>query len=280
MTVASTVWSQFAEPKRDRWGRPLIIPPDGGTKLTPYVRVSTLAKTLDDQSGLMKWMQRQVAVGIAARADLYALAKATDPDDRRTFADLCEQAMAAAGASAAANRGTALHSFTEAIDNGHDIDIPPEYAADMAAYRAAMAPLEVVMSERFVVVDSLETAGSFDRLVRLPNGQHVIADIKTGKDAATYANATAAQMACYAHGLLYNPENGAREPLPGDVSTSLGLLIHLPAGAGACSIYKVDLNWGWTLAWVSVEVRDMRKRKPATLAWSEIADLTRPGNTF
>lgn len=274
------MWEQFAEPKRDRWGRPLIIDPDGGAKLKPYTRVSTLAKTLDDQSGLMRWMQRQVAIGIAHRADLLALARATDPTDKRTLADLCEQAMAAAGASSAANTGTALHSFTEAIDNGHDIDIPAEFAADLTAYRAAMEPLHVVACEQFVVIDELEAAGSFDRLVTLPNGQNVIADIKTGKDAATYATATAAQMALYARGKLYDPTTGRRVPLPGDVSHDLGLLIHLPAGAGTCSIYKVDLAFGWLMATVATEVRGMRKAKPAQLAWSKVADLNNPGHVI
>lgn len=279
MTTTNDVWAQFAAPKRDRWGRPLIVPPDGGPP-RPYVRVSTLAKTLDDQSGLMKWMQGQVALGIAKRADLYALAKSCSPDDKETLRDVCSQAMEAAEASAARNKGTALHSFTEAIDAGHDVDVPAEYVADITAYKAAMEPLEVVMSERFVVVDHLETAGSFDRLVRLPNGQHAIADIKTGKDAALYANATAAQMACYARGQLYDPATGRREPLPGDVNTSLGLLIHLPAGAGACAIYKVDLDFGWVLAQVGREVRDMRRRKPATLAWEKVANLNAPGETI
>ena len=33
---------------RDRWERPLIIPPDGGEKEV-YARVSTLAKSLDSK---------------------------------------------------------------------------------------------------------------------------------------------------------------------------------------------------------------------------------------
>ena len=54
---------------RDRWGRPLIEPPDGG-KAKPYTRVSTLAKTLDDKTALSKWLCRQTAIGLAQRPDL------------------------------------------------------------------------------------------------------------------------------------------------------------------------------------------------------------------
>ena len=56
------------EPKRDRWGRPLIVPPDGG-KAVPYTRCTTIADTLDERRALEAWMQRQVAVGLAMRPE-------------------------------------------------------------------------------------------------------------------------------------------------------------------------------------------------------------------
>ena len=65
---------------RDRWGRPLIIPPDGG-KPVAYTRVTTVAKTLEDEGGLSKWMMRMTALGLAQRPDLYALV-ATVGDDK------------------------------------------------------------------------------------------------------------------------------------------------------------------------------------------------------
>jgi len=261
--------ASFAEPKRDRWGRPLIVPPGGG-KPKAYTRVSTLAKTLDDQSGLMLWKQRQTVKGVVKRADLYALAKSAG-DDNRVLGDVVKQAMEAADSSAAANKGTAVHSFCEAVDLGNDIDIPGEYTADIAAYRKATAALDVVMAEKFCVNDRLECAGSFDRLVRLPDGRMVIADIKTGKDAAKYAVATAAQCALYASSVLYNVADDTRADFPAELDRSFGLLIHLPIGAGECHIYKLDLEFGLNFAEVAVEVRDWRKRKPVTLAWSASA---------
>ena len=75
----------FAHPvkdvPRDRWGRPLIVPVDGG-KPIGSTRVSTLAKALDDKSALTKWKQRQVVVGMASRPDLAAVAAACKGDDR------------------------------------------------------------------------------------------------------------------------------------------------------------------------------------------------------
>ena len=70
------------------------------------------------------------------------------------------------------------------------------------------------MAEKFVVNDYLEAAGSFDRLVELPDGRVVMADIKTGKDAARYAVATAAQVAIYANSMLYAVATDTRTAFP------------------------------------------------------------------
>ena len=257
--------AEFAAPKRDRWGGP--DRPARRWKAKAYTRVSTLAKTLDDQSGLMMWKQRQAVKGVVKRADLIALAKSAG-EDNKTLNEVVKQAMDAAESSAAANKGTALHSFTEAVDLGHDIDVPLDYLADVDAYKKATAVLDVVMAEKFVVDDHLEAAGSFDWLVRLPDGRLVIADIKSGKDAARYSVATAAQCAIYANSQLYSVADDTRTPFPDELDRNVGLLIHLPAGMGECHVYKLDLVFGYQFAQVAAEVRDWRKTKPATLAWS------------
>ena len=96
---------------RDRWGRPLIVPPDGG-KPVPYVRWSTLSKALDDKTALTKWKCRQVAIGLGARPDLVAVAQSVKGDDRK-LDEVVETAMTAAEAERAANIGTALHALSE-----------------------------------------------------------------------------------------------------------------------------------------------------------------------
>ena len=106
-----------AEPKRDRWGRPLIPPADGG-KSIPYTRVSTLAKELDNKEGLMLWKQRMVALGIGKRPDLAEMAAVTAPDDKGKLSEIVKAAMAAAESDKAANTGTVLHALTEQFDKG------------------------------------------------------------------------------------------------------------------------------------------------------------------
>lgn len=252
------------EVPRDRWGRPLIVPPEGG-KPVGYTRVSTLAKALDDKTALTKWKQRQVVIGMGARPDLCSVAGAVRGDDRK-LDEIVETAMTVAESERAANIGTALHSLSEQVDEGADIDTMPEqFRPDLAAYRDAMRGVEILASEMFVVVDEVQAAGTFDRLVRLPDGRVVVADVKTGKHEPKYPHGATQQIAVYSRGHLYDPEKGRVGHLPTlGIDQSAGLLIHMPAGTGTCSLYLLDLTVGWGLAQVSVAVRAAFKSKPIT----------------
>lgn len=54
---------------RDRWGRPMILPPKG-KKRVAYRRVTTFVGCLEDTYNLMNWKNRQVAYGMGQRKDL------------------------------------------------------------------------------------------------------------------------------------------------------------------------------------------------------------------
>lgn len=250
-------------PRHPRWGGPMIVP-EGGGKPVYYARVSSFAKVLDDASGLNNWYGRQTALGLARRPDLMHRVATTKADDKNGLNEIVAQAMAAAESSAAANLGTALHSATEHVDLGGDLDVlPADLRADVAAYQSATANLQMLAMEQFIVIDDMKLGGTFDRLVRLPDGRVIVADLKTGKHAATYGQQTAAiQMACYAHGHLYTVD-GSRHPMTG-VDTSVGLLIHLPVGTGTCSLHLLDLTLAWQMAQVSSAVKTWRKAKVAT----------------
>lgn len=249
---------------RDRWGRPLIVPPDGG-KPVAYTRVSTLAKALDNKDALTKWKQRQVVIGLGVRPDLAAVAAAVG-DDKRKLDEIVETAMTAAQSEKAANIGTAIHALTEQVDDGVDINtLPAQFRADLAAYQQAMTGIDILAKEMFVVTDEVQAAGTFDRLVRLPDGRVVIADIKTGASEPDYPHGATQQCAIYSRGHLYDPEKGRVGHLPAlGVDQTAGLLIHMPAGTGRCDLYLLDLTVGWQLAQVSVAVRAAFKNKPIT----------------
>jgi len=249
--------------KRDRWRRPLITPPDGD-KPEPYVRVSTLAKSLDSKEGLMQWMQRMTAIGLGKRPDLAERAAITDPADKRAMKEIVDGAMQAAESDRAANVGTTLHKLTENLDRGTLDVVPAHYQAHMDAYREALAGIKVIATEMFVVNDHLKAAGTLDRLVQLPDGRIVVADVKTGATEPRYPHGVTTQCAIYAHSwrydvieekrLAYLPENG--------VSTDTGLLIHLSAEKATCDLYLLDLTVGWQLAKTATAVRAVYKSKP------------------
>lgn len=248
---------------RDRWGRPLISPPDG-SKPIAYTRVSTLAKVLDDKTTLMQWKCRQTALGMGRRKDLVALAKTATADDKSRLNEIVESAMAAAESDSAANMGTALHSMFESIDLGADPDeFGAEFAPDLHAYRTAMTGIEVLARELFVVCDELQAAGSFDKLVRLPDGRIVVSDVKTGQHEPDYPHGAATQIAIYSRSHVYHPEKGRVLSLPEmGVSQDVGLLIHSPAGKATTNLYLLDLTVGWALATTAVAVRKAFKAKP------------------
>lgn len=251
---------------RDRFGRPMIVPPDAKnkTKRVPYRRCTTFVGCLDDMNGLMKWNARQVAYGMGQRNDLTLAAAAADPGDKKTLHDIAEKAKEAAKSSAAADIGTALHSFTERIDRGEPLgNIPQEYRADIEAYRAATAGIEWVGIEDFRVHDDWQVAGTADRLGRFPwSDQIKIFDIKTGS--IDFPHKMAMQLAMYARMVPYDIATDTRTNDPGTIDTNYGVIIHLPAGQGVCNLYEIDLARGWGACIIAKQVWDWRNTKNLT----------------
>lgn len=250
---------------RDRWGRPLIIPPGGGDPVA-YTRMSTLAKVLDDQSNLIAWGKRTVAVGLLKRpalmTKLSGLVAAGDLDDyktKRALNKLCDEAVEAAGGSDKASVGTGLHALTEALDAGRPLEyVAPADLARVDEYRAATAGYEALRAEGFVVVDEIQAAGSYDRLWRCPDGRVRVGDLKTGSWDKRYPMGVTSQLAGYARGAHYDFETGEREPLHPDIDPTTGLLVFMPPDGG-CEIVPLDLTLGWRVLTTAVETRALRK---------------------
>jgi len=246
---------------RDRWGRPLIVPKDGG-KAIPYARASSFGDVLDDKTNLSLWKQRMTAMGLVERPDLL-LSIAANREDKSALNKITEQALEHAHGNAKATIGTALHSLTEASDRGEEVGFIPEaYRADLDAYRQAVEPFEMVLIERFVVNDGWKIAGTPDRVVSY-EGENYIWDLKTGSVAYSWAK-IAVQLAVYADAVLYIPPSGERlaedlrEPMP-EINKDHGFVLHLPSGSGQAKVYLVDLNVGRRGIGLASEVRDWRK---------------------
>lgn len=242
---------------RDRWQRPLVVPPTGG-KPVAYTRCTTYVGVLEDTFNLSKWQQRMTALGLASRPDLMMAVTSTDKDDKRALDKIVEQAVEAAAAHAAATIGTALHALTEKHDRGEQLPVIPEtYRADMDAYIAATAHMKHVHIEQFCVQDPLKIGGTPDRVVDI-NGKKYIADLKTGSIEYGIGK-IAMQLAVYARSKTYDHTTNTRGIHGAEIDK--GIIIHLPAGAGTCTLYWVDLLEGWNGVVHAKNVRAWRAKK-------------------
>jgi hypothetical protein len=278
--------------QRDRWGRPLIAPRGGGEPV-PYTRTSTFAKSLSDAEGLMAWKVRQAVKGLAMNPALL------DPlhDPRHAFGAwgndaldaVIEAANEQAGSNDSARMGTSIHSLTEWVDLGIAFDRNAEPFAPFMPWVDKYSELtrglgiKILETERFVVCDELQTAGTYDRLVELPEinvthkrrgslpytvhipaGLKVIGDIKTGKSNDERPWDTAIQIANYAHSDHFDVETLERTPIDG-ISHQWGLLIHIPSdGSDRGGVYLLDIAAAWEAAQLGVAVRAWRKSKIIT----------------
>jgi hypothetical protein len=277
----TTVEFVNTEIPRDRYGRPMVMPPRG-KKRVPYRRVTTFVGCLEDTYNLMNWKCRQVAYGMGQRKDLVLAAAAADPDDKRKLNEIAEKATEHAMASASATTGTALHALTERVDRGQPLGfVPAEYQADIAAYQKATASIEFDAVETFRVHDDWQVAGTADRVGRDKHGRLRIYDIKTGS--VDYPHKMAMQLAMYARSLPYDIATDNRgEPEEG-LDLSRGVIIHLPAGEGRCDLYEIDIARGWGACLIAKQVWAWRATKgltelfdpdavPELPTWESLAD--------
>lgn len=270
----------IVETRRDRWGRYLVVPPEGG-KPVGYTRATTIAKTLDDTSALMSWGERMTALGLAQRPDL--LAQVDDlRDDTKQLNRLCEKAKEAGGATVRRDLGTALHSILERSWTDPDYVPPASHVDDVTAVHrqlelAGLTPVEG-MHERIVVNDQWRIAGTFDLLLRDNATQKLlIADIKTGSSVKYGSVGFAIQLCIYAsadalyrQGAAADGSNDRREPMP-QVAHDRAIIVHVQPGTGICELHELQLDVG--LLSLAMAVREARKSK--LLRPLTTADITR-----
>lgn len=268
--MTQTLDTVRAEIPRDRFGRPLVVPPDGGKRVA-YTRCTTYVDCLEDRYRLELWQQRNVAVGMSMRHDL-VLAAAAHRNDKDKLDEIAKAAREASADSAAATTGTALHRMAQDLDSGVALaDLPASAQADLDAYAEATRRITPVLIERFCVLDDLRIGGTPDRIaeVDLPGyDKPVVVDIKTGN--VEYGiGKIAMQLAVYAHAnALYDPATEARTTPPA-VDQERALVVSLPAGSGTCELIEVDIATGWRAvdelagrvrAWRRLKFKDLARR--------------------
>lgn len=263
----------FATPKQavkesdkyDSYGRYKLLHPDTG-KQVKWTRATTYAKSVQDTYALSMWSQRMVLKGAALRPDLTDAARLLDvKQDKDRMNTLVEDAKKAAGDKVAANKGTAVHSYTEDSDKvwvgviDQAREVPEEYVPTVEAYDAILRAfgLEPVpgLIEFTTAVKQYEVAGTSDRVYRVTRdltfrigtrtvtlyaGEYVIGDVKTGADLSYGWQEICIQLALYAQGLntsgIWDWGTGrwGKPVLPESpdvllkVRTDVGVVPHLP----------------------------------------------------
>ena len=273
--------------------------PETGEK-SSWTRVTNFVKKASDHFALELWGNRSLAVGLFSRPDLLKQVDGKDVKADRTFLNrLVEEAKQAAGSKDRARLGTIMHKHTEEVDAGHKdlADVPDQFRDDVAVYLDAMKIKGLMMlphlMERSTAVVDLEVIGTFDGIVRLPDGTYAVGDKKTGATLEFNQAEIAVQIAIYAHGVnsvgvatAVFPE----EPAPADPTTmdylrehksptwtwekprdedgnvikvreDIGIVIHIPYGTGDCFIYAIPLDVGWRGAQLCREVQKWQKVK-------------------
>jgi hypothetical protein len=262
--------------ERDRWGRPLIIPPGGGEPV-PYTRCSTLAGYLENKKGLHTWDVRHVALGVALDPDIAGKAASIQPltGDRRkdamsnaTLDECVEEARKVSGEHAGRDWGTAVHGFTEPGQEGSPY-VPERMQPDVDSYWEKLHEfgIENVASEVFVVNDRLKVAGMFDDLYYSYAYGLTLGDKKTGKQ---NIHSHLIQLATYADSEVYDIDTGERTPIsalaPGHmakygVNPRVGFWVHIPKGEGVTRFVGLNLTRGLEAANIAAACRDFQQQK-------------------
>lgn len=293
MTEIPFIPSMRPEPRRDRFGCYILPNPTSGQDRA-WTRATTLAHTLTDEFHLTQWKRRMVAEGLTKRPELLdrvselarQIADAVDWRDAKVAKSLldevCDEAADAAGASDGSKLGTLLHTITEYADAGRYDEIrhlvPEELHGDLDVYTATMdaagirRPTEWI--ERIVVNTQVESGGTLDRWLILPDGRVVVGDLKTQKSIDFGFMEIAIQLAEYANAdAMYDSETDELVPMPDGLDRSVGIVMHLPVGQACCTLYELDLEVGWHAAQVAYEARQLRSRSKA-MGWPHIPHRT------
>lgn len=253
----------------DHYGR-YLLDADGKGKQA-YTRATTLAKTLEDTTGLAIWQQRKAAKGVAQSPALVARAAVTPLDDKATWREILAQAEVKSGGDEKRDLGSAFHALHEHVETMSDAEwdaVPEELRVTYLKYRAELERLgiEEVMTECTVVNTKIGTAGKFDAIFRLADGRLVIGDRKTGR-VTEYPHSPAVQLAIYANAdvlIQFNDDGSVTQlPVP-ELDLTMAIVIDITIGdenTASVHAYEVDIWSGWAATMLACQVRRWRNRR-------------------
>lgn len=290
-----------AEAAYDGWGRYKLPSPTTG-RPTGFTRATTIADTLDDTYNLSRWKRRETAKRIVALMDdidvaeiagvdvpendfVVALRQAVAADDKSKIDYALDQLDNAMGGKEAAELGTAVHAWIEAVEIGTvaRVNVPEQFTPYVDAYFEVLARHGLVgvpeYVERIVLNDRGEETivGTLDRIyLCVATGELILGDVKTSKTLEYSWMSYAVQLAIYGYATKMLSTDGKRwEPMPAMKGLTdaemeegvrpYGVIIHVPSDQPErSSAVTMDLWFGAETMVVALETR--RRRKEAKSA--------------
>lgn len=288
MTTVNDFFSMpEADVKRGEGGDPQLVPrglEDKGIRAI-YSRASSLANHLEEAGYIHRWEMRYLAKAMGQNEDLAALAAcevySTGVSDAvygreksasgRRLDEIIERAFDRVRLHEKADRGTAVHGFTEPgwWTGEHTYEqIPERLRGPVAAFWEVNRRecIEIVGTEMFTANDATMSAGTFDHLVRVAGHplltDYVIADKKTGRFSPFE---WCIQLSSYANGDPYDTSTDERPAWPGRVNKEWGLVWQIDCEPSTpadrrVKLWVIDLAFGWEMAQIAARVRDAHRR--------------------
>lgn len=226
-------------------------------KTTGFLRMSSLAKTLSDQTAISRWEKANIIRGL--RADPEILARIDDDSDAAKVAGK------RGGDYLKADLGTAMHTGVEvwSIDPLAATDLPAPWDKDLDAIVAALQRHGITPDpdwiEAVMIHPELEAAGRLDFLASGPWGPKLrVCDLKTGRTDFGVTD-WAAQLAGYATSPMRWRDGVISTIDPELIDKETGIIVHAQLGAGECHIYEIDLVRGRELLQACYEARVSRR---------------------
>ncbi|QDF17576.1 exonuclease [Gordonia phage Yago84] len=286
-----------AEAAYDGWGRYKLPSPTTG-RPTGFTRATTVADTLDDTYNLNRWKRRETAKRIIALADevdvaeiagvdiadndlLVALRQAVADDDKSKLDAALDAIDNAMGGRDAAELGTAVHAWVEAIDLGLVTlpQVPEMFQPYVVAYLDVLARHGLVAvpdyCERIVLNDRGEETivGTLDRIyLCVATGELILGDVKTSKTLEYSYLSYAVQLAVYGYatrmlsvdGKTWGPMPPMKGLTDEDMENEVrpyGVIIHVPSDQPErSSAVTMDLWFGAETMVTALETRRRRKQ--------------------
>jgi len=279
-----------ADVLRGTGGAPLLVPEafEGREPVirSEYSRASSMADHIEEKDHIHKWEMRYLAKAMGQNEDLAALAAcevySTGISDAvwgqkksqsgRNLDSIIERALDRVRIHEKADRGTAVHGFTEPrwwAQEPHDA-IPELLRGPVDAFWEINRRecIELIGTEMFTANDITMSAGTFDHLARIPGhplfkNDLIISDKKTGRFSPFE---WCIQLSTYARGKVYNTSTDRRVEWPGQVSLDWGLVWQIDCEPDIdlqkrVKLWVIDLQFGWEMAQIASKVRDGHLRR-------------------